>query len=107
MISDGFTQLNEKFIKVQRDYEALLESSMSQPPQPAYSYGRPAAPPQGYPPQSQPLHPSYSYGRPSPGPQGYGAGYPLQSTKEGREIHLSQQEAEKMLNDFLSTFTTL
>jgi len=28
---DDFTQLNEKFIKARRDYEALLESSMSQP----------------------------------------------------------------------------
>jgi signal transducing adaptor molecule len=50
---DDFTQLNEKFIKARRDYEALLESSMSQPPQSTYSYGRPG-----------------------PGPQGYGAGYP-------------------------------
>ncbi|KAI5290006.1 ESCRT-0 subunit protein hse1 [Ascosphaera aggregata] len=31
---DDFTQLNEKFIKARRDYEALLESSMAQPPQP-------------------------------------------------------------------------
>nr|OQO30184.1 hypothetical protein B0A51_03528 [Rachicladosporium sp. CCFEE 5018] len=28
---DDFTQLNEKFIKARRDYEALLEASMSQP----------------------------------------------------------------------------
>ncbi|KAI7499336.1 Class E vacuolar protein-sorting machinery protein [Hortaea werneckii] len=28
---DDFTQLNEKFIKARRDYEALLESSMSHP----------------------------------------------------------------------------
>ncbi|ERS99380.1 signal transducing adaptor molecule [Sporothrix schenckii 1099-18] len=33
---DDFTQLNEKFIKARRDYEALLESSMSHPPQPNY-----------------------------------------------------------------------
>ncbi|KAI5303721.1 ESCRT-0 subunit protein hse1, partial [Ascosphaera pollenicola] len=31
---DDFTQLNEKFIKARRDYEALLESSMAQPPHP-------------------------------------------------------------------------
>ncbi|KAK3492800.1 uncharacterized protein B0T23DRAFT_429033 [Neurospora hispaniola] len=33
---DDFTQLNEKFIKARRDYEALLESSMSHPPGPTY-----------------------------------------------------------------------
>ncbi|CAK7221922.1 ESCRT-0 subunit protein hse1 [Sporothrix curviconia] len=33
---DDFTQLNEKFIKARRDYEALLESSMAHPPQPNY-----------------------------------------------------------------------
>ncbi|KAH9876666.1 ESCRT-0 subunit protein hse1 [Plenodomus biglobosus] len=38
---DDFTQLNEKFIKARRDYESMLEASMSQPPQPAYG-GRPA-----------------------------------------------------------------
>ncbi|KAI9871486.1 MAG: ESCRT-0 subunit protein hse1 [Pleopsidium flavum] len=44
---DDFTQLNEKFIKARRDYESLLEASMSQPPpsqygrqgQPAHAYG--------------------------------------------------------------------
>ncbi|KZF21128.1 hypothetical protein L228DRAFT_284198 [Xylona heveae TC161] len=54
---DDFTQLNEKFIKARRDYEALLENSMSHPPQ--THYGRPAAaqypysaaPTAGYPPQ--------------------------------------------------------
>ncbi|EEA28227.1 ESCRT-0 subunit protein hse1 [Talaromyces marneffei ATCC 18224] len=54
---DEFTQLNEKFIKARRDYEALLEASMSHPSQP--QYGRPpqqayayptGAAPQGYPP---------------------------------------------------------
>ncbi|KOS17425.1 Class E vacuolar protein-sorting machinery protein hse1 [Escovopsis weberi] len=33
---DDFTQLNEKFIKARRDYESLLESSMSHPPQHNY-----------------------------------------------------------------------
>ncbi|MCJ1452306.1 ESCRT-0 subunit protein hse1 [Mycoblastus sanguinarius] len=47
---DDFTQLNEKFIKARRDYESLLEASMSQP-----QYGR----------QSQPQY-------------GYGGGYPAQ-----------------------------
>ncbi|KAF3492314.1 class E vacuolar protein-sorting machinery protein hse1 [Arthroderma uncinatum] len=46
---DDFTQLNEKFIKARRDYEALLETSMAHPGQP--QFGRP--PPQtacGFPP---------------------------------------------------------
>ncbi|KAK5995066.1 Class E vacuolar protein-sorting machinery protein hse1 [Cladobotryum mycophilum] len=49
---DDFTQLNEKFIKARRDYEALLESSMSHPPQHSYhQYAvRPGPPGQGYPP---------------------------------------------------------
>ncbi|KLP08303.1 Uncharacterized protein Y057_12957 [Fusarium fujikuroi] len=71
---DDFTQLNEKFIKARRDYEALLESSMAHPPQhnyqqyamrPGPSQGYPQAggyPPQGAPPQD----PSRYY---TPGPQ--------------------------------------
>ncbi|KAL8399181.1 hypothetical protein RB596_007852 [Gaeumannomyces avenae] len=58
---DDFTQLNEKFIKARRDYEALLESSMSHPPQPSYHQYAPrppqgygAAPPAGYQPQGAP-----------------------------------------------------
>ncbi|PHH75648.1 hypothetical protein CDD80_2201 [Ophiocordyceps camponoti-rufipedis] len=49
---DDFTQLNEKFIKARRDYEALLESSMSQPLQHKYhQYAmRPGPPGQAYPP---------------------------------------------------------
>ncbi|MCJ1282484.1 ESCRT-0 subunit protein hse1 [Xylographa opegraphella] len=55
---DDFTQLNEKFIKARRDYETLLEASMSQtiplnyarPSQPQYGYGG-AYPSQGPPPQ--------------------------------------------------------
>ncbi|KAI4273444.1 MAG: hypothetical protein L6R38_006336 [Xanthoria sp. 2 TBL-2021] len=43
---DDFTQLNEKFIKARRDYESLLEASMSQPVQP--QYGRPSQPQYGY-----------------------------------------------------------
>jgi signal transducing adaptor molecule len=77
---DDFTQLNEKFIKARRDYEALLESSMSQPqyqqqfpvrqrpaapqmypPQQGPGYGGPqqAAPPQNYPPQAPPSAQGY------------------------------------------------
>ncbi|KAI9046337.1 ESCRT-0 subunit protein HSE1 [Aspergillus affinis] len=44
---DEFTQLNEKFIKARRDYETLLEASMSHPAQP--QYGRPGQPQYGYP----------------------------------------------------------
>lgn len=71
--ADDFTQLNEKFIKARRDYEALLESSMSHPPQHNYQqYAmRPAQayPPPGgnYPPQPQPQDPQRFY---TPGPQG-------------------------------------
>ncbi|KAI1912459.1 ESCRT-0 subunit protein hse1 [Ophidiomyces ophidiicola] len=61
---DDFTQLNEKFIKARRDYEALLEASMSHPTQPAY--GRPA-------------HPSYGY----PAPSSH-AGYPAQQQEPQR-----------------------
>ncbi|KAI0019148.1 hypothetical protein F4780DRAFT_793638 [Xylariomycetidae sp. FL0641] len=46
---DDFTQLNEKFIKARRDYESLLEASMSHPPQPTYHQYAPRPPmPQGY-----------------------------------------------------------
>ncbi|KAJ5832853.1 hypothetical protein N7474_001164 [Penicillium riverlandense] len=44
---DEFTQLNEKFIKARRDYESLLEASMTHPAQP--QYGRPPQPQYGYP----------------------------------------------------------
>ncbi|KAL7792268.1 hypothetical protein V8C43DRAFT_282941 [Trichoderma afarasin] len=71
---DDFTQLNEKFIKARRDYESLLESSMSHPPQHNYQqYAmRPGpqgyAPPGGnYPPQPQQQDPQRFY---TPGPQG-------------------------------------
>ncbi|EGR44490.1 uncharacterized protein TRIREDRAFT_70251, partial [Trichoderma reesei QM6a] len=76
---DDFTQLNEKFIKARRDYEALLESSMSHPPQHNYQqYAmRPAQayPPPGgnYPPQPQPQDPQRFY---TPGPQAGTEQYP-------------------------------
>ena len=47
IVVDDFSQLNEKFIKARRDYEALLESSMAQPP--PSSYGRPGQAPYAYP----------------------------------------------------------
>ncbi|XDG05971.1 hypothetical protein ABKA04_005586 [Annulohypoxylon sp. FPYF3050] len=81
---EDFTQLNEKFIKARRDYESLLESSMSHPPQPNYhqyalrpimthGYGVPGGPgpgpgfaPQGPPPIQQ-QEPQRYY---TPAPQG-------------------------------------
>ncbi|KAH3914004.1 class E vacuolar protein-sorting machinery protein HSE1 [Parastagonospora nodorum] len=78
---DDFTQLNEKFIKARRDYESLLEASMSQPPQPSYGsrppYGYNAPPPSnytGYPPSSPPPQ-QYGYGAGAP-PQGSAPQYP-------------------------------
>jgi signal transducing adaptor molecule len=57
---DDFTQLNERFIKSCRDYENLLDASMSQPQQ--YQYG-------------QQRHTS----------QGYGGGYPPQPAPSQQE----------------------
>ncbi|KAK3214508.1 hypothetical protein GRF29_19g389192 [Pseudopithomyces chartarum] len=76
---DDFTQLNEKFIKARRDYESLLEASMTQPQQP-YS-GRPyttynapsAAPYGGYPPTSPPPQ---HYGAPQAAAQAPPSQYP-------------------------------
>ncbi|PBP18169.1 SH3 domain protein [Diplocarpon rosae] len=52
---DEFTQLNERFIKSCRDYESLLDASMTQA-QPVYQYGRqPQGYGGGYPPQPAPL----------------------------------------------------
>ncbi|KAL7970378.1 hypothetical protein HDV63DRAFT_404256 [Trichoderma sp. SZMC 28014] len=69
---DDFTQLNEKFIKARRDYESLLETSMSHPPQHNYQQyamrpGHQAYPPPAgtYPPQGQDPQRFYT-----PGPQG-------------------------------------
>ena len=71
MKTDDFTQLNEKFIKARRDYESLLEASMSQP---AQQYGHPSQPQYGYsggggyPPQNAP--PQQGPGRfYTPGPE--------------------------------------
>lgn len=63
LTTDDFTQLNEKFIKARRDYEALLESSMAQPQyghprQSSQNYYNAYAPQQGYPPQ-QSQQPNY------------------------------------------------
>ncbi|KAJ9661592.1 ESCRT-0 subunit protein hse1 [Coniosporium apollinis] len=58
---DDFTQLNEKFIKARRDYEALLEASMSQPP-PSHAY----------------MRPGFGYGAPGPHGPSYPGAYPPQ-----------------------------
>ncbi|KAI1811927.1 hypothetical protein GGS20DRAFT_560512 [Poronia punctata] len=68
---DDFTQLNEKFIKARRDYESLLESSMSHPPAHNYHHYGAAPPPipQGYGPPAGPSGPGYAPSGPTPGPQ--------------------------------------
>ncbi|OAL52463.1 hypothetical protein IQ07DRAFT_585637 [Pyrenochaeta sp. DS3sAY3a] len=87
---DDFTQLNEKFIKARRDYESMLEASMSQPPRPTYgggySYPAPAppasVPPANYggypssspPPQQDPIR--YNYGGRPPPAQAPASQYP-------------------------------
>ena len=54
LLLDDFTQLNERFIKSCRDYENLLDASMTQT-QPAYQYGRhQQGYGGGYPPQAAP-----------------------------------------------------
>ncbi|KAJ0167410.1 Class E vacuolar protein-sorting machinery protein hse1 [Colletotrichum tanaceti] len=73
---DDFTQLNEKFIKARRDYESLLESSMSHPPQPSY----------------------HQYAtRPGPGGHsgGPGAGYPSQGPPQGLPQQQQQQPPQE------------
>ncbi|KAI1310602.1 hypothetical protein F5Y03DRAFT_344940 [Xylaria venustula] len=67
---DDFTQLNEKFIKARRDYESLLESSMSHPPQHNYHHYAAGPPvPQGYGAPAGPPGPGYAPPGPTPGPQ--------------------------------------
>ncbi|ROW08508.1 hypothetical protein VMCG_03060 [Cytospora schulzeri] len=93
---DDFTQLNEKFIKARRDYEALLESSMSHPPQtnyppyamrpaipqgyggPGVSYPGQAAQPQEAPGYGAPSGPGYAQQPPSQDPQRFYTPAPAQ-----------------------------
>ncbi|PGH01009.1 hypothetical protein AJ80_09085 [Polytolypa hystricis UAMH7299] len=100
---DDFTQLNEKFIKARRDYEALLEASMAHPAQP--QYGRPVQPAYGYPAPAG--HPPYPQGPPgghdpqryfspqpqeqaqTPAPSGPGRFY---ATEQGQQQHQQQQQ---------------
>ncbi|OSS47035.1 hypothetical protein B5807_09852 [Epicoccum nigrum] len=87
---DDFTQLNEKFIKGRRDYESLLEASMTQAAQPAYgarpAYGAYNAPPPsqygGYPPSSA-QDPNRFYGAGAPPSQGVSAYPPAGQSSQG------------------------
>lgn len=85
------TQLNERFIKARRDYEALLEASMSHPPQPSYGYGRPQPGP-AY--GGAPLAPQQSYGAPPPQQGGYGAQYQHQDPRIHSPPPQSQGEVQ-------------
>ncbi|KAI1118381.1 hypothetical protein F5Y14DRAFT_400198 [Nemania sp. NC0429] len=66
---DDFTQLNEKFIKARRDYESLLESSMSHPPPHNYHHYAAGPVPQGYGAPPGPPGPGYAPQGPTPGMQ--------------------------------------
>ncbi|KAI1101243.1 hypothetical protein F4804DRAFT_316421 [Jackrogersella minutella] len=68
---EDFTQLNEKFIKARRDYESLLESSMSHPPQPNYHQYAP--------------RPLMSHGYGVPGGPGPGPGFAPQGPPPGQQ----------------------
>jgi hypothetical protein len=70
---DDFTQLNERFIKSCRDYEHLLDASMTQQ-QPSYQYGRVQGQGYGggYPPQAAPPQQDPQRYYPPPGPQQHG-----------------------------------
>ncbi|KAI2610560.1 hypothetical protein GGR54DRAFT_617453 [Hypoxylon sp. NC1633] len=73
---EDFTQLNEKFIKARRDYESLLESSMSHPPQPNYHQYAP--------------RPLMAHGYAVPGGSGTGAGFAPQGAPP-----VQQQEPQR------------
>ncbi|KAH8791983.1 hypothetical protein BGZ57DRAFT_938687 [Hyaloscypha finlandica] len=88
---DDFTQLNERFIKSCRDYENLLDASMTQT-QPAYQYGRHnqgyggGYPPQAAPPQQDPQRyytPNPQQEQPYPQQPSSPQGYPPQPHRQG------------------------
>lgn len=87
---DEFTQLNERFIKSCRDYEHLLDASMTQP-QPSYQYGRQGYgggyPPQAAPPQQDPQRfytpPGQQHDQPYPQQPSSPQGYPAQPHRAG------------------------
>lgn len=89
---DDFTQLNERFIKSCRDYESLLDASMSQP-----SYGYNSRPPYGGAPPQQ----RYTPGPPQEQHQPYQntsspQGYPPQPLRTGAAPFyvVAQQQAQ-------------
>lgn len=78
-ITDDFQALNEKFVKARRDYESLLDSSMSGGPAP-HPFSRPGGPggPGGYPPYAQPEYPPIGVPGGPGGPVGPAGFYPPQ-----------------------------
>ncbi|KAI6868774.1 Class E vacuolar protein-sorting machinery protein [Hortaea werneckii] len=103
---DDFTQLNEKFIKARRDYEALLESSMSHPPHPYQQQQQfPIRTPQASHPMYPPPQQRQPYGAPPPAgypPQGppptSAQGYPPQQppfTPAQSQPHLPHQDPQR------------
>jgi len=85
---DDFTQLNEKFIKARRDYESLLEQSMSHPPQHNYHHGYAPQPhmPQGVPPgMPQGIPQGYHIPSAPSGPGGPNQGYVPQGPPPGQQ----------------------
>ncbi|RMY80014.1 hypothetical protein D0864_08845 [Hortaea werneckii] len=104
---DDFTQLNEKFIKARRDYEALLESSMSHPPHPYQQQQQqfPIRTPQASHPMYPPPQQRQPYG--GPPPTGYPAQGPPPATAQGyppqqppfapaqSQPHLPQQDPQR------------
>lgn len=82
MLSDDFTSLNEKFIKARRDYESLLEASMSHPPQP--TYGRPA----------------YTYGAPPAQQAPYGGQYGNQPPQSQDQRYYSPGPSEQQQQQY-------
>ncbi|ETN39136.1 uncharacterized protein HMPREF1541_05359 [Cyphellophora europaea CBS 101466] len=90
---DDFQQLNEKFIKARRDYEAMLETSMAQsaqqygrPGQQPYGYGGGGPPPQGYPQQAQRFY--------TPDGQPPNSGYPSQPPGPSSQIPQPYQQQQ-------------
>ncbi|KAJ4378015.1 ESCRT-0 subunit protein hse1 [Neocucurbitaria cava] len=107
---DDFTQLNEKFIKARRDYESMLEASMSQPPQSTYGgrppYGGYNAPPPsnyaGYPPASSTQQdPSrFSYAGGAPPPQGAPPQFPPAGSNPAFFMHRHQTLMHRLKEEY-------
>ncbi|RMZ82178.1 hypothetical protein DV738_g1713, partial [Chaetothyriales sp. CBS 135597] len=109
---DDFQQLNEKFIKACRDYEALLESSMSQPShayrrpgqQPPYGYVEAPPGPSAYASQPQRIYPADGQPGGSSGPAGayapvFQAPYPVSSPPPVSHTPSNQGAAPQQLSN--------